>query len=373
MKLLFAIKSLDVPGGGAERVLAIVASGLAARGHDVSVLTFDPPGGRSFYALDASVRRISLGIGPTAGRSGPRAFLERLPALRRTVRGESPDAAIGFMHSMFVPLAFSLLGSGIPLVASEHIVPEYYKGRRTEWTLFVLGCLLSKRVTVLSEAVKQLYPPGLRRRMVPMPNPVVVYDDCTVDPVGADKPRRTVLSVGRLEAQKDHETLVEAFALVADRFPDWELRIVGDGSLRGSLEATISARGLAGRVSLSRPTDRIDAEYGRAQLVAVPSRFESFGMVTAEALAVGLPVLGFADCPGTNELVRHNQNGWLVEVPDGGRRTTSYAEGLSKLMGDAGLRQRLGEAAGRESKAFDPRTVVGKWERLLADVTGGSS
>ena len=70
MKLLFGIKSMDVAGGGAERVLAIVASGLAKRGHDVSVLSFDAPGGNSFYPLESGVRRICLGMGPTDTSSG---------------------------------------------------------------------------------------------------------------------------------------------------------------------------------------------------------------------------------------------------------------------------------------------------------------
>lgn len=372
MKLLFGIKSLDVPGGGAERVLTIVVSGLAEKGHDVAVVTFDSPGGSSFYPLHAGVKRICLGIGPTSSSTGVRSFLTRLSALRRTVREERPDVVVGFMHSMFVPLAFSMVGTATPLVASEHIVPEYYKGRPAEYALFKLGCLMSKRVTVLSEAVRMLYPQSLRKRMVPIPNPVVLYDNCNVDVVAENESPKTVLSVGRLEHQKDHITLVDAFASIADRFPDWNVRIVGDGSLRGDLEAAISRYGLEGRVSLPGATDRIDREYANAQILAVPSRFESFGMVTAEALAVGLPVIGFADCPGTNELVRHDDNGWLVEVCDDHDRTASYAEDISKLMGDAELRKRLGNAAKQESKGFDTHTVVQIWQQLLTEVSGGS-
>jgi len=63
MKLLFSIKAMNNPGGGAERVLAEVACGLVARGHNVAVLSFDPPGGQSFYFLDSRIERIELGIG----------------------------------------------------------------------------------------------------------------------------------------------------------------------------------------------------------------------------------------------------------------------------------------------------------------------
>jgi glycosyltransferase involved in cell wall biosynthesis len=368
MKLLFGIKALDVPGGGAERVLTIVVSGLAERGHEVAVLTFDASGGESFYPLNPDVRRISLGIGATTGRTGLKSFLKRLPALRRTVREEQPDVVVGFMHSMFVPLAFSMIGTGVPLVASEHIVPEHYKGRGAEFALFKLGCLMSKRVTVLSEAVRELYPRILRKRMIPMPNPVVVRENRDVDVLAENKSPRTVLSVGRLEAQKDHLTLIRAFALISDRFPDWNLRIVGDGSLRSALENAVSELDLTGRVTMPEPTDRIEDEYTRAQLFAVPSRFESFGLVTAEALGAGLPVIGFADCPGTNELVVHDENGWLVDLSDNQGRVEAFAGGLSTLLDDGALRSRLRREGPRSVKKYDPESVLTEWENLLDTV-----
>lgn len=365
MKLLFCIKALDVPGGGAERVLATVASGLAARGNVVTVLTFDTPGGQSFYPMDSRVSRISLGIGPTAGRTGLKSFLERLPALRRSVREERPDVVVGFMHSMFVPLAFSMIGTGVPLVASEHIVPEHYEGRGVEYALFTFGCLMAKRVTVLSEGVRRLYPRVVQKRMVPMSNPVVVNDVCEVDPVAENRSPKIVLSVGRLEAQKDHATLIRAFARISNRFPDWNLCIVGDGSLRSALENAVSELDLKGRVTIPASTNSIEDEYARAQLFAVPSRFESFGLVTAEALAVGLPVVGFADCPGTNELIVHDKNGWLVEISKGRGRVDAFAEGLSTLLDDGALRSRLGREGPRSVKKFDPESVVTEWEHLL--------
>lgn len=371
VKLLFGIKSMDVPGGGAERVLSIVASGLVARDHDVTLVTFDPPGGTSFYGLDPRIRRICLGIGPTSNRTGLMAFVRRLPALRRVVREVNPQVVVGFMHSMFVPLGLSMVGTGIPLVASEHIVPEYYRGRGAEFRLFEAGCRLSKRVTVLSEAVRAMYPARLQKKMVAMSNPVVRYPDCKVDPAGDAKAVKTVLSAGRLEHQKDHATLIGAFAAIAPGFPDWQLRIVGDGSLRGDLERLITDVGMEKRITIVEPTDRIDREYAHAQLLAVPSRFESFGMVTAEAMAVGLPALGFSDCPGTNELIEHGANGWLVTPNDRNDRRDTFAEGLSTLLGDSELRRRLGAAARHRLAESEPQRVVREWEKLLRDCQGG--
>ncbi len=366
MKLLFAIKSMDVAGGGAERVLATVASELSRRGHDVAVLTFDAPGGASFYPLAPGVRRIALGLGPTDRASGTHDFVARIPALRRAVQAEKPDATIGFMHSMFVALAFATAGLGIPLVASEHIVPDHYRRRRREYALLLAAGLLATRITVLSPAVRDMYPPLLRGRMVPMPNPVATAAARSAGPA-AHSESFTLLSVGRLEAQKDHATLVDAFASIAGRFREWTLRIVGEGTLRDALTHQIATLGLQNRVRLVGWTDDIGREYAAAHVFALPSRYESFGLATAEAMAAGLPVIGFSDCPGTNELVRHGENGWLVEAsnPD---RARSLADGLARLMSDAELRARLGAHGPRTVAVYDVASVVTQWEQLLAEV-----
>ena len=90
LKLLFAIKGMDLATGGAERVLAQVTSGLIERGHDVALVTFDAPGGESFYPLHPRTRRISLGIGRVDRSATVAEMLRRIPAIRRAVRAEQP-------------------------------------------------------------------------------------------------------------------------------------------------------------------------------------------------------------------------------------------------------------------------------------------
>ena len=125
MKVLFAIKRLNSAVGGAERVLCTVCSELATRGYTVTIVTFDSPAGQTFYSLDDRVKRIDLGIGDVEHQARMGETLYRMRALRRVVVEEKPQVAVGFMHSMFVPLAFAMAGTGIPVVGSEHIVPEH--------------------------------------------------------------------------------------------------------------------------------------------------------------------------------------------------------------------------------------------------------
>lgn len=370
MRLLFAIKTLALPGGGTERVLADLTSGLAQRGHAMTVLSFDRPGVEPFYAFDRKVRRVTLGIGDVGRGTRASEGVRRVFGLRRLAREVRPDVAVGFMHSAYIPLGIALVGTGVPVIASEHIAYDHYRTRPLQAALLRLTPSLTRATTVISPAIRDGFPRALRRRMVVVPNPVSAQDRRPADVSGEGKADKVLLAVGRLEAQKDHRTLIAAFARIAGDFPDWRLRIVGEGTLRGELEAQIARLGLDGRVRLAGATSRIDDEYVAAQLFAMPSSYESFGLTTAEALSHGLPVVGFADCPGTNELVRDEVNGRLV---DGTDREASLAGGLAALMGSTETRQRLAAAAPASIEDFALERIVDLWEELLAQTAAGAA
>lgn len=370
LRLLFCIKAMNNPGGGAERVLADVTGGLAERGHHVSVLTFEAPGGRSFYPLGEAVERIELGIGSTTGPATVGATLRRMAALRAWMRAHRPDVAIGFMHSMFIPLGVALAGSGIPVIASEHIVPEHYRSRPLQALLLRLVPLLVDRMTCVSEQAKSKYPPALQRLIEVAPNPLIIASGERAEVAASTHGPNILLTVGRLTEQKDHDTLVRAFAEIAPVAPDWNLRIVGDGELRTSLTGLVQSLGLSERVELPGSIAEIAGEYLRAQLYVTPSRYESFGLATAEALAYGLPAVGFDDCPGTNELIQDDVNGLLVT--GAADRRSALARTLKELILDPAKRQRLAAGGSAMQSGFSIDAVLDVWESLL-DQTMSSS
>jgi glycosyltransferase involved in cell wall biosynthesis len=363
LRLLFVIKSLAARGGGAERVLAEITAGLAERGHAVTIASFDRPDVEIFYKFHPKVAVVALGLGEGGRHTRLAEAPARIAGIRRLLHELRPDVAVGFMHSAFVLLALAAIGTGVPVIASEHIVYGHYAQRPLDRLMLRLVAPLFSAITTISEDMRRDFPAPLRRRMVIMPNPVRAGSG-TVAEVARDG-AKTLLAVGRLEEQKDQATLIAAFALLAAKFPDWRLRIVGAGVLRPALESQIRELGLADRVELPGAIPAIDAEYRNAQLLAVPSHYESFGLVTAEALAHGLPVVGFADCPGTNELIEDGVNGVLVEGSD---RLAALAAGLARLMGSAEERARLAAAAPASIAQFAPEPIIERWEALLRDL-----
>jgi glycosyltransferase involved in cell wall biosynthesis len=288
--------------------------------------------------------------------------------MRRAAATIRPDIAVGFMHSSYIPLGIALLGTGIPLVASEHISYDHYRSRIVEAALLRVTPRLARKITVLSEAVRAGFPAGIRRAMTVVPNPVSPPCSERADVSGGGGKFKTLLAVGRLDPQKDHAVLIEAFARLAGDFPDWRLRIVGDGRLRSALDAQVRRLGLEERVVLAGVVADMGPEYAAAHLFVMPSAYESFGLTTAEALGCGLPVVGFADCPGTNELVVDGVNGLLASGPD---RVWALSEALSRLMAAPALRQKLGANGPASVEAFAPERIADVWEALLRRIAAG--
>ena len=366
MKLAFVIKTLGIAGGGAERVLGQVTAGLAAHGHEVTILSFGSRDEPDFYEVDGRVDRVWLGSGDVAARSTAVELWRRAAALRRAITSLKPDVAVGFMHSAYVPLAIALATSRIPVVASEHTVDDHYRARPFERLALRMALPLYARMTAISEAVRASFPPTLRRRMTVIPNPVPAAQRLA-DPVG--EVTKILLNVGRMSREKDQRTLIEAFASIADPHPDWMLRIVGDGPLQPMLESVARDKGLERRVQLPGAVSDIAREYESAQIFAMPSLYESFGLATAEALAHGLPAVGFADCPGTNELIENEVNGLLVPAGD---RVAGLATALSRLMDNPDFRRLLGRAGPPSVARFSVDTIVDQWEELLGRVARNS-
>ena len=358
MRILFLIKS-TVPGGGAEKVLSEVASALSQRGHDVTVASFDRPGTPDFHSFDARVKRVPLSIGDVSVSSGAMAFVQSIPSIRRLMIQNDPDVAVGFMHSAFVPLALSAAWTKVPVVASEHTPVEHYHSRPLQFRLVRWCARRFAAMTIPSERARDAFPADLRARMVVIPNPVSAKRSRQqVEGVGGPR----VLAVGRLREEKGHAVLLAAFSRIAPRFPNWTLRLVGEGPCGAALERQVVGLGLRRQVILAGAVADVGTEYEAAEIVAVPSAYESFGLATAEGLAHGLPAVGFADCPGTNELIIDGFNGLLVSGED---RAAALAQGLAKLMSDPALRRQLGAAGPASVERYSPGSVFDRWEELL--------
>ncbi len=362
MKLLFTIKSIAVKGGGAERVLANISEELVNRGYQIYLLTFDKEEVKSFYSFDPRIKLLFLDIGNSQVQTNFIDLFKRINRLRKIIKEIVPDVIIPFMCSTFIPTGMAMLGDKTPIIASEHNVFQNYKNRKLVLLLFLLLQLKFRKITIaaVSKKNKGGYPWLIKRKMQSIPNPVQNFEG-----IKKEYNRNIILSIGSLDNQKNHADLIHAFASLAKKYPDWNVHIIGEGKLRPALEKLITNYNLQDRVHLPGSTQHIEREYAKATIFAMPSLYESVGLVTAEAMLYGLPVVGFADCPGTNELITNNQNGILVS---GQNKAHAFAQGLEQLICSQQLRERLGQQAKKELGKYSIKNVVDQWEKLIKKV-----
>lgn len=173
--------------------------------------------------------------------------------------------------------------------------------------------------------------------------------------IGADPDRRLVLFVGRIQPLKGADVALEAFAKVVADHPDTQLYVVGGPSGPGGhahlaqLRRLVEQRSLGSAVRFVEPQPHhmLSSYYRAAEVVLVPSRSESFGLVALEAAACGTPVVATA-VGGLVTLVDHGRTGFLVDE----RSPESFAAAASRILADPALASSLGRAAAERARAY---------------------
>jgi glycosyltransferase involved in cell wall biosynthesis len=192
-----------------------------------------------------------------------------------------------------------------------------------------------------------------------IPNPVALPDEAAVITERAD--RKKIVSVGSLRKVKGHDLLIDAFALIANQNPAWDLEIYGEGGERHNLESQIERLGLKDRVSLCGHVASPISKLRMADLFALPSRAEGFPNALAEAMACGLPVVSFDCRSGPSDLIRPGIDGLLVAPGD----VAAFAAALASLIKDPNQRIQFGSRAPEVLERFGLVRILALWEELL--------
>lgn len=144
---------------------------------------------------------------------------------------------------------------------------------------------------------------------------------------------------------------------------NWHLIIIGDGELKDAIDSKIKALKLENSVILKPFTKDIGSEYQNADIYAMSSHYEGFGMVLAEAGSYGLPCVAFDIPTGPSDIIKDGESGFLIEDND----LVAYAKALRVLISDEAMRERMGiSARERIDKHFSQRAIMPLWSAILA-------
>lgn len=359
-----------------------MANALHNRGYDVTAICHDANTGKPGFQLDTGIRFINAFKKPSF--FAKKTWIKiRTFHFNRNVRREKRNRLLGqwklnnllgalkACENTDVIIAYQpesahyvrdLMKCDLPMVTMYHFTPEKFMAEESFCAIYKDAVSRSDIVHVLMPEyvpiAKSLHPDA---RVVCIPNVAPQY------PEPACLSSKTIINIARIALQKRPELLVEAFALLKDRYPDWTCEWWGETHVEPEVtervNALISKHGLENRFLLKGKTNDVESKLRTGSIFAFPSSFEGQSLSLLEAMAMGLPIAGCADCPSVNTMIRDGENGVLTQPT-----AEAYAEGLAKLMEDEELRRKLGTQAKEDMKAYSPDAVWGTWVRLIKEL-----
>lgn len=381
MKIAFVIAN-GYTMGGTVRTVYNLAEGLA-RSHEVEIVSLSRKRKKPFFRLSEGIRLVPLSDSRTgaevSGKPGGLARFwwsrkaeqiipeaervrnqnyspEAVAALRRYLRTTDADVVMGTRPGINLLIA-SWAPKHLRTVGQEHLNLNEHKPEVAEAIARLYPRL--DGVSVLTETDRQAYAERTRvskDRLVVMPNPLDAEQ----------RPRSTlsepvIAAAGRLSPIKQYPKLLQAFTHVAEKHPQWRLRIYGSGDHEKKIRRTMTELGLEDSVELMGQTKDVLGDLSEASVLAISSRVEGFGMTIVEAFSVGVPVVSF-DCPhGPREIIEHGHDGLLVPAQD----VEALGKALLSLVEDAQERERMGENALTSSARYTLDDITQRWEDFL--------
>lgn len=348
--------------GGAQRVMGNLAEHFLTKGFKVILINDYPPDGQNLnYEVSSRIQRVYL------RNSYTKNFISnnfvRMRKLRSLIKCEKPDVVLSFLGGPNIRMLVSTMGINVKKFVSVRNDPNKEYGKNRFKRVFVRklfeqasGCIFQ------TEDAAQYFTEAVRHKSTIIYNPVAEKFFNTK----LDDSRHGIITVGRLNQQKNHFLLISAFARIADEFPEEHLIIYGEGSLREQLETYIKDKGLENRISM--PGNILDVEQVlcKAKVFVLSSDYEGMPNALMEAMTVGLPSIS-TDCPcgGPRMLIQNEQQGILIPC----RSEDKMADALRTVLGCNELQEKLGKNAKKRASAFLSDKVLEQWDEFLFSVT----
>lgn len=371
MKILF--NCLTIEKGGAERVISILANEFAKE-DDVVVLTLKK-NVKDAYKFNNRIKRLHVDKTSYEQDSKIRRFFRkisimRLFRLRSIIIEEKPDIIVSFLPEPSLRLMFISKYSSrvrkIPKIVSIRNDPE------KEFSNIIMRFAMKRLykhvdgMVYQTESAKKYFKDIVKtKNQIIIQNPI--DEKFLVNPKDDKNRKNVIISVGRLERQKNHEMLIRAFSEIMNKNKDnYTLEIYGDGSRRKYLQDIINEMGLSKRVFLKGKTDGIVQKLNDSKIFVLSSRYEGLPNALLEAMALGLPCIS-TDCPcgGPRSLIKNKKNGILIKNED----ENALCKALLEIMDDCKKRVVFAKNALSVRRDNDINKIIAQWWKVIVNGT----
>lgn len=373
MKIAYCTPSLYI-AGGIERVLTTKMNYLADKaGYEVWVILTDGKERIPYFTLSDKIHVVNLDLNfeELWGLGFLRKILVYLKKqriykrkLKKTLFEIKPDITISTLRREINFI--TSINDGSKKIGEMHVNRANYRNFEANdtnlfkkiferlWMRNLVGKLKKlDKFVVLTEEDRKNWTELVN--VVTIPNPLYVFPNklsCLSN--------KKVVAAGRYCYQKGFDLLLEAWAIVSQKHPDWHLEIYGAGD-KDEYAKLADKLMINHSISLNSATDNIYEVFADASVFAFSSRFEGFGMALLEAMATKLPAVSFA-CPcGPGDIISDGKDGFLVENGN----IQKFAESLCYLMSHDNERKRMGENAILKAEQYRLDGIMQKWIRLF--------
>ena len=307
------------------------------------------------------IKRVFTAL-PLNDRSGRIAnFIKREKILKDTWKQLHPDVILSFLGKNNIMAIKSARGLGIPVVVSVRSNPSREYGTKSLNLSMRHYFKKAAGVVVQTTEAAEYFDSRVRTKILPNS---IHPDFINRSVVPFEERAKEIVTVGRLDDNKNQILLINAFKELEKDFPDYRVVIYGDGEKRKEFEsaATESVK-FMGRVS--DVPDRIAG----SEVFVLTSRQEGYPNALIEAMSLGLVCIS-TDCPcgGPRDLIRSGKNGLLIPMASDEEMVKELSDALRRVLTDRKLAEEMSQNALKVRDEYNPDIINGQWKDYLEGV-----
>lgn len=348
-ELIFVTPNLS--NGGAERVTAVLAEGFATKGYKTTVAFMKD--NKNVYSLSENVTLEYV----FSDDSRLKKILKKIWRLRKMIC-EHPEASIIAMlpyETLYTFLA--CLGLKRKVIYSLRNDPANMQSK-LEKLIHKQIYPRADKIVFQTEDAKNYFPDKVQKKGVIIPNPINGHLPWRFE----GERMKEIVTVGRMVQQKNYPLLLNAFVEVHKRFPDWKLRIFGQGPLETELKLLCEKLEIEDCVEFCGFVENVSEKIYKSGMFVLSSDYEGISNAMLEALAMGIPCI-CTDCPvgGTRMAIKNRENGMLVPVGD----KQALVAAMEEIIENHVLAEKISKKAVEIRSALSVDTILKQWEQVL--------
>lgn len=342
------VSCVSLTCGGAERVISILSSRFASHFDSVKIIMWkDAP---VFYKIDNRVEIVSI-----EKEVSSRNYLKKVLWFRSFLKKEKPSLVLSFLAKSSVGVLLANVGVNAKVIVAERNDPRFLKGGKPMILIRDVLYTFANGILEQTESSRLYFSGRKLAKTRVIYNPVLMdltYVGCACN----EKREKVIVSVGRLELQKNYKLLLNAFYEFHKIYPSYKLVVFGEGNCRENLEKEVNSLQMSSYVSFPGNKKNLFDCIKNATAFVMSSNFEGMPNALIEAMCLGLPCIS-TKVSGAVDLIKNGKNGLLVNIGD----QQAIVEALKKIVTDEVFAGKLGKEASKIYSDLSVEKISTEW------------